>query len=160
MRNVHAPPVVDKSVSLAPGIKTMLDLHFQFMPPQSSFVDVAELKGLLESGNSVRLFDTRAESEFKKGHIPGAFNVPASALPNMAVKTRENRGHTVVLYDYTNESDRTVKLVERLVNCGLSARMLSGGWEAWLKQDLPVEPVPGSNLMPGQFFDGFPKWMV
>ena len=88
-----------------------------------------ELERLLDGGSPPQLLDVRTAREFEAGHIPGAQNVPITALPARLPGLALDRSRPVVAICLT--AHRSVPAVRLLRRHGLDARQLAGGMLAW-----------------------------
>ena len=102
-------------------------------------VSAAELPQLLNHDDAV-VIDVCDPAEFRKGHIPGAINVPLKQI-NDSAKTLERYKKTgapvVVSCQTGHRSSKGASLLrkqefEQVYN-------LTGGLTAWQKENLPVE---------------------
>jgi rhodanese-related sulfurtransferase len=100
-------------------------------------ISVAEAKALLDKGG-VTFLDVRTEKEYKKGHIPGAKNVPRGKLEYDIGKDIPDKNAAVVVYCKTG--GRSCLGTYTLVRMGYkNLRSMDGGWKAWSKAGYPVE---------------------
>jgi hypothetical protein len=53
----------------------------ELLLPEIPRITCEELKQLMDEGADLVLVDTRFDFSFKAGHLPGAINIPGSALP-------------------------------------------------------------------------------
>jgi len=100
-------------------------------------ISVAEAKALLDKGG-VTFLDVRTEKEYKKGHIPGAKNVPRGKLEYDIGKGIPDKNAAVVVYCKTG--GRSSLGTYTLVRMGYkNLKSMDGGWKAWTKAGYPVE---------------------
>ena len=100
-------------------------------------ISVAEAKALLDKGG-VTFLDVRTEKEYKKGHIPGAKNVPRGKLEYDIGKDIPEKNAAVVVYCKTG--GRSCLGTYTLVRMGYkNLKSMDGGWKAWTKAGYPVE---------------------
>ena len=100
-------------------------------------ISVAEAKALLDKGG-VTFLDVRTEKEYKKGHIPGAKNVPRGKLEYDIGKDISDKNAAVVVYCKTG--GRSCLGTYTLVRMGYkNLKSMDGGWKAWTKAGYPVE---------------------
>ncbi|MBI5120077.1 MAG: metalloregulator ArsR/SmtB family transcription factor [Rhodospirillales bacterium] len=98
-------------------------------------VSRADLIRRLKSGG-VTVIDVRPSEEFEAGHIPGALNIPASALSRHLAELPKDR--EVVAYcrgPYCLLSFDAVRLLRRK---GFKARRLADGFPEWRAEHKPV----------------------
>jgi len=100
-------------------------------------ISVAEAKALLDKGG-VTFLDVRTEKEYRKGHIPGAKNVPRGKLEYDIGKDIPDKNAAVVVYCKTG--GRSCLGTYTLVRMGYkNLKSMDGGWKAWTKAGYPVE---------------------
>ena len=100
-------------------------------------ISVAEAKALLDKGG-VTFLDVRTEKEYKKGHIPGAKNVPRGKLEYDIGKDIPDKNAAVVVYCKTG--GRSCLGTYTLVRMGYkNLKSMDGGWKSWTKAGYPVE---------------------
>jgi len=100
-------------------------------------ITVSEAKASLDKGG-VTFLDVRTETEFKKGHVPGAINLPRGKLEFMIDKKITDKNAQVVLY--CKSGDRSTLATYTLVKMGYkNLKSMDGGWKAWTKAGYPVE---------------------
>lgn len=116
------------------------------VPAQSGErISQADFKKLFAAG-AVSIVDTRSESEFARGHIPGAVPLPgdeASAGTRAArriVAQLKSARRPVVVYCACPAEGTSLAVARRLAAEGLDARALTGGWVDWFNDGNPVEP--------------------
>jgi len=85
----------------------------------------------------VTVIDVRPAEEFAAGHIPGAINVPLSALGAWALAAP--RGQEVVAYCRGPYCVMAFEAVAQLRSKGLRAQRLADGFPEWKSAGLPVE---------------------
>ena len=102
-------------------------------------VTAVELPQLMNHEGAVVL-DVGETTEFKKGHIPKALNVPISQLSNDLGRLEKyrNKGTPIVLSSRTNQqASRAAAILKKHSFSNLYT--LSGGLGAWEKENLPLE---------------------
>ncbi len=100
-------------------------------------ISVSEAKAILDKGGFTFL-DVRTEKEYKKGHIPGAKNVPRGKLEYDIGKDISDKNAAVVVYCKTG--GRSCLGTYTLVRMGYkNLKSMDGGWKAWAKAGYPVE---------------------
>lgn len=91
-----------------------------------------------EDKNTV-IVDVRDEESFKKGHIPGALNVPNGDLKDglEAPFTKEN---IIIVYCYKWDCDLAKVAAIKLIAKDYKVKELSGGFNTWKEnKDNPIE---------------------
>lgn len=61
-------------------------------------IDRAELKRKLDRGDHFRLVETLGEEKYRKGHLPGAVNLPPDQIAELAPKLFSDRSEEIVVY--------------------------------------------------------------
>jgi rhodanese-related sulfurtransferase len=101
-------------------------------------VTPADLQSRLQGGEQIVLIDVREPDEFARGKIPGAYTIPRGVLEGQ-VDGRLPREATVVLY--CGGGARSALACKSLAEMGYDkVENLQGGWTAWMKSGLPIEP--------------------
>jgi len=95
-----------------------------------------ELLDQMERGNSPLVLDVRQNAEWRAGHIPGARNVEAGALP--VVHPDVPKDQPIVVH--CGHADRSTVAISLLARQGYrSLALLEGGFSGWQKAGYPVE---------------------
>ncbi|MCI0745911.1 MAG: rhodanese-like domain-containing protein [Verrucomicrobia subdivision 3 bacterium] len=87
--------------------------------------------------------DVREADDFKKGHIPGAINLPHD-LWHTGEGLRKDALN--VLYCYSHVCHLAATAAVEFASKGYSVMEMDGGFEAWKENDLEIE----SDISPGQ----------
>lgn len=102
----------------------------------------------------VRVFDTRAQAEYAKGHVPGAVRVDVKTWQEQGKKEggfhdakawgekvgRLGIGHDTRVVVYGSSPTDTARVWWTLKYLGLeNVAILNGGWDLWVKQKLPTD---------------------
>ena len=96
--------------------------------------DPAELADRL-GGRFVFVLDVRQPSEWRRGHIRGADNVPLGSVGRRLATLPRDR--TVVTVCASGH--RSAGAARMLRRAGFEVENLKGGMQAWSRQGLPVE---------------------
>jgi rhodanese-related sulfurtransferase len=101
-----------------------------------------ELNRAIEQNANINVIDVRATEDYRKGHIPGAIN-----LPKEKWDTREglSKDRTNVLYCYTQQCHLAATAALQFASAGYPVMEMDGGFEAWKEHDLTVEKSPLSE---------------
>ncbi len=83
----------------------------------------AQLDWYLRTGKEMMLVDLRGETDYAKGHIRGAVNIPAETFPEQLWKLPRNR--LIVLYCY--HGPQSMRLARWLDQIGYDAEDVYGG---------------------------------
>lgn len=106
--------------------------------PDVDWIAVEDAAPLREDLHTIFL-DARPADAFERQRIYGALSLPADALEQHWAELRDFLAEDMTLIVYADDANLTVRTVEFLVARGLSARGLSGGWNAWRDARLPEE---------------------
>jgi rhodanese-related sulfurtransferase len=100
-------------------------------------LDVAALRGLLDSPRPPRLIDVRSPGEFESVHVAGAYNVPLDTLREHRDELLRHLDEDVVLV--CRSGNRARQAESMLVAAGLpNLHVLDGGMIAWEAAGHPV----------------------
>lgn len=99
-----------------------------------------DLKTKLDRGDSFVLVDTLPESAYRKGHLPGAINIPSDDIRTMAPKRIPDRDTEIVVYCANGPCKRSRLAADRLEVLGYRrVRDYHEGKAGWIGAGLPVE---------------------
>ena len=99
--------------------------------------DFRETKKRLDTGEKIVLIDTREESEWARGHIPGAVHLSKGIIERDIEKTVPDKDATVVLY--CGGGFRSALAAEELQKMGYrNVISMDGGWRGWTEAGFPV----------------------
>jgi len=96
----------------------------------------AELNAMIEKGESINIIDVRKEEDFRKGHIPGAINLPRDRWDSFEGLSRDR---TNIVYCYHQQCHLSAKGCKFFAEQGYPVIELEGGFETWKRRGLPVE---------------------
>ncbi|MDR3691689.1 MAG: rhodanese-like domain-containing protein [Fimbriimonas sp.] len=100
-------------------------------------IESSELKAKIDAGESLRIIDVRTPSEFARGHIPGATNVPLGTIEGRIAEVASSETLVLVCQGGMRSDtacDRVGASYRRLYN-------LVGGTSGWRSLGYPVEVV-------------------
>ena len=99
--------------------------------------DFRETKKRLDAGEKIVLIDTREESEWTRGHIPGAVHLSKGIIERDIEKTVPDKDATVVLY--CGGGFRSALAADNLQKMGYrNVISMDGGWRGWTEAGFPV----------------------
>lgn len=115
---------------------------------QDDRVSVEELASwIVEDRRDFALIDVRAATDYEKGHIGEAQNIPIAELVMEKTLAGLPSGKIVV---YSNGSENGAKAATLLRVAGRDAHVVTGGYNAWhariLNPDISAEELDGESL--------------
>jgi rhodanese-related sulfurtransferase len=100
--------------------------------------DVATIARRLENGEALTLVDVREESEWAKGHLPGACHVSKGLIERDAETHFPDLDAELVLY--CGGGYRSVLAADALRQMGYAnAVSMDGGYLSWIRDGHPIE---------------------
>lgn len=108
---------------------------------QATHVSLEMLRQMLETRSAI-VVDARRSALFRKGHVPGAINLPAVRPDDDTVRGILAYGQhvPVVVYCESDNCDDSKTVAALLSQKGMtSVRTFPGGWQQWQDHDLPTE---------------------
>jgi len=100
--------------------------------------DVHDVRRRLEAGERFYLVDVREESEWSRGHLPGAIHLSKGIIERDIEKTIADPSATIVLY--CGGGFRSALAADSLQQIGYSdVSSMDGGWRGWCEAGYPVE---------------------
>ncbi len=98
---------------------------------------IAEVKARLDRGEPVLLVDVREESEWERGHIPGASYLGKGVIERDIERAVPNTDQEMILY--CGGGYRSALAADMLSRMGYTkAISLDGGIKAWIDAGLPL----------------------
>jgi rhodanese-related sulfurtransferase len=99
--------------------------------------DFRDIKKRLEAGEKMILVDTREDSEWVRGHIPGAIHLSKGIIERDIEKTVPDRNAPLVLY--CGGGFRSALAGDNLQKMGYTNVVsMDGGWRGWTEAGFPV----------------------
>ena len=99
--------------------------------------DYRETKKRLDAGEKFVLVDTREDSEWARGHIPGAIHLGRGVIERDIEKTVPDKNTRVVLY--CGGGYRSALAADNLQKMGYrDVISMDGGWRGWMDAGFPV----------------------
>ena len=100
--------------------------------------NVNDVKQRLDANESFYLVDVREESEYAKGHLPGAIHLGKGVIERDIEKTIPNTDSQVVLY--CGGGFRSALAADALQKMGYrNVISMDGGWSGWNAAGYPTE---------------------
>jgi rhodanese-related sulfurtransferase len=99
--------------------------------------DFRETKKRLDASEKMVLIDTREESEWARGHIPGAIHLGKGIIERDIEKTVPDKDATVVLY--CGGGFRSALAADNLQKMGYrNVISMDGGWRGWTEAGFSI----------------------
>jgi rhodanese-related sulfurtransferase len=106
--------------------------------PRVEETNVPEVKARLDRRDKLLLVDVREQSEWARGHLPGAIHLSKGIIERDIEATIPDKAASIVLY--CGGGFRSVLVAENLQKMGYSNVIsMDGGWRGWIEAGYPVE---------------------
>ena len=100
--------------------------------------NVAAVKRRMDAGEKFVLVDVREESEWSRGHLPGAIHLGKGIIERDIEQRVPDTGTKMILY--CGGGFRSALTADNLQKMGYtSVESMDGGWKGWLEAGLPTE---------------------
>ena len=94
----------------------------------------------IQGGAELVLVDALSPISYAASHLPGAINIPPSAVDELAERRIPDPDTEVVVYCANPGCESSVEVAERLIELGYrNVRHYAGGKREWAEACLPVE---------------------
>jgi rhodanese-related sulfurtransferase len=99
--------------------------------------NVADLKRRMDAGEKFHLVDVREESEWTKGHLPGAVYMGRGVIERDIEQKIPDTSAKLILY--CGGGFRSALVADNLQKMGYhNVESMDGGWKGWLAAGLPT----------------------
>jgi len=99
--------------------------------------DYRETKKRLDAGEKFILVDTREDSEWARGHLPGAIHLGRGIIERDIEKTVPDKNTQIVLY--CGGGYRSALAADNLQKMGYkNVISMDGGWRGWTEAGFPI----------------------
>jgi rhodanese-related sulfurtransferase len=99
---------------------------------------IDEVKQRLDRDEEICLIDVREESEWDRGHLPGAIHLSKGIIERDIENTVPEKSRAIVLY--CGGGYRSALAADNLQRMGYTNVIsMDGGWRAWLEAGYPTE---------------------
>ncbi len=88
----------------------------------------AEVEHLIRDHADVTIVDVRAEDDYRKGHIPGAINLPKNRWDSVVGLSKTQRN---IMYCYSQQCHLATEACLKFALKGFRVMEMEGGMEAW-----------------------------
>lgn len=95
-----------------------------------------EVSKKIENGDNLVIIDVRAEEDFRKGHVPGAVNLPEDQWQTLQGLCKDVPN---ILYCYSQTCHLASRAAQLFARQGYLVMEMDGGFKAWEENDLEVE---------------------
>lgn len=100
--------------------------------------NVADVKRRLDAGEKLVLVDVREESEWGRGHLPGAVHLGKGIIERDIEQRVPDTNTKLVLY--CGGGFRSALSADNLQKMGYSnVESMDGGWKGWLEAGFPTQ---------------------
>ncbi len=95
-----------------------------------------EVSHQIEEAEAINIIDVREEEDYRKGHLPGALNLPKTQWDTMSCLRKDMVN---ILYCYSPTCHLAAQAGERFAGEGFQVMEMDGGFEVWKEKKLPIE---------------------
>lgn len=100
--------------------------------------NVADVKRRMDAGETFVLVDVREESEWARGHLPGAVHLGKGVIERDIEAKLPDTGAKLILY--CGGGFRSALSADNLQKMGYTnVESMDGGWRGWLEAGLPTQ---------------------
>ncbi|MGB7434578.1 MAG: rhodanese-like domain-containing protein [Candidatus Acidiferrum sp.] len=100
--------------------------------------NVAEVKRRMDSGEKFTVVDVREESEWAKGHLPGAIYIGKGIIERDIEQRVPEIATKLILY--CGGGFRSALVADNLQKMGYTnVESMDGGWKGWLEAGYPTQ---------------------
>lgn len=101
-------------------------------------MNIQEVKEWLDRDENFRLVDVREESEWSRGHLPGAIHLGKGVIERDIENMVTEKSEAIVLY--CGGGFRSALAADNLQKMGYTNVIsMDGGWRGWLEAGYPTE---------------------
>jgi rhodanese-related sulfurtransferase len=102
-----------------------------------------ELDHMLKEHQNINVIDVRAEEDYRKGHIPGAINLPRDKW-NTAEGLGRDKAN--VVYCYSQVCHLAAKAALEFASKGYPVMELEGGFDGWKEHEMDTESATANRM--------------
>lgn len=95
-----------------------------------------EVAHQIKEQSDLVIIDVREAEDFRKGHVPGAINLPYDKWSSLDGLRKDALN---ILYCYSQTCHLSATAAVEFAGKGFSVMEMDGGFEAWKKNDLEIE---------------------
>jgi rhodanese-related sulfurtransferase len=100
-------------------------------------IDPSDLHGSLEDGERVVVVDARTPEAYRRGHIPGAINIPHRTMSRDTTKNVDRKALVVTYCDGIG-CNASTKGALKMLKLGFRVKELIGGLEWWRRDGYKI----------------------
>ncbi|MFJ5520663.1 rhodanese-like domain-containing protein [Streptomyces griseoluteus] len=110
--------------------------------------DVSDVHADLESGaRGVVVVDTRGDTAWEQGHIPGALHIPTARIADLAPQLIDP-ALTVVTYCWGPGCNGATRAALAFARLGYQVKEMLGGFEYWAREGFAYDSATGAEQRP------------
>jgi rhodanese-related sulfurtransferase len=102
-----------------------------------------ELDHRLKAHENINIIDVREEEDYRKGHIPGAINLPKNRWDSLEGLSKDKLN---ILYCYSQVCHLAATAASHFAASGYPVMELEGGWDEWKDHGLEVDKSDGNRV--------------
>jgi rhodanese-related sulfurtransferase len=95
-----------------------------------------EVSQQIEVGENIVIIDVREPEDYRKGHVPGALNLPKPEWPTANGLRRDAMN---IIYCYSQTCHLGAQAAARFAAEGYQVMEMDGGFETWEAKNLQIE---------------------
>ena len=108
----------------------------QFFADKMAFTTgPVEISHQIAKGEDMVIIDVREAKDFKKGHVPGAINLPQDKWGTLAGLRRDTMN---IVYCYAQNCHMGAHAATQFAAKGYSVMEMDGGFESWKENGLQI----------------------
>ncbi|HEV2351890.1 MAG TPA: rhodanese-like domain-containing protein [Terriglobia bacterium] len=117
----------------SPGFLKLVDVSKKHVKQTT----VKDVKGKMDAGDKFLLVDCREESEWARGHLPGAIHLSKGIIERDIERAVPDTGAQIIIY--CGGGFRSALAADNLQKMGYTDVIsMDGGWRGWTEAGLPT----------------------
>jgi rhodanese-related sulfurtransferase len=130
------------------GVKEFIQLTFEEENPDGADgqaspaprISREELKAKIERGAAITIVEALPEPYYRRSHLPGAINIPAEQVPELAPRLLPDKNAEIVVYCANLPCPSSEMVVRALLDLGYgNVRDYAEGKQDWIEAGYPTE---------------------
>jgi rhodanese-related sulfurtransferase len=102
-----------------------------------------EVDRMLKTHQDVNVVDVREEEDYRKGHVPGAINLPHDKWQTLEGLSKDKPN---ILYCYSMVCHLAATAAVQFAEKGFPVMEMDGGFDEWKEHDLEIDTTPGRPM--------------